>query len=173
MKARKNSLHAKLYNFTYNSSLPDSLCPYFWKLVFAVIMFIPNFILQLPALIGTFIFKSKEDDSFENRKTGLAIYVVLVLVTCFIIANVHFTKCLLLHAYNKEWLNIAVVCDLVVIIVLIGWLFTVIKEQYFIFKYKEQYFIFKYKKSHLKKDNIITEYIKAKYNKYCPKIEWE
>ncbi len=34
-----NSWHARLYRFTYNSEPQDSLCPYFWSIVYATIMF--------------------------------------------------------------------------------------------------------------------------------------
>ena len=67
MKADSKSLHARLYKFTYSSDLPVNLCPYFWKLVWGVIILIPNFIIQLPILIYH-IFQDKEVISLIQRK---------------------------------------------------------------------------------------------------------
>src|ERR1700721_1251272 len=52
MELSSTSWHSKLYMFTYNSSLPISLCPYFWKLVLAIVLFIPLTVFYIPLIIG-------------------------------------------------------------------------------------------------------------------------
>ena len=72
MKARKKSIHARLYRFTYGSryGLPDSLCPYFWKLVVSLVWFVPNLILQLPVLIYNYFAKEEPDDVVTTITNG-------------------------------------------------------------------------------------------------------
>ena len=51
MELKLNSWYVWLWNYTYNKQLPSNLCPFFWKLILAIILFIPNFILRLPLVI--------------------------------------------------------------------------------------------------------------------------
>lgn len=46
-----NSLSARFYRWFYNQSyMPNNICPYFWKLVLAVVFCIPYGIYLLPAM---------------------------------------------------------------------------------------------------------------------------
>ena len=51
MKIKTNSIHAKIYRFVYSSDLPMNLCPYFWSLIWAIVVFIPDLIIKLPVLL--------------------------------------------------------------------------------------------------------------------------
>lgn len=66
----------------------------------------------------------------------------------------------------------------------IGWLATIVFGAIFLFKWTKQkwenrnvkydedgYRI--WTKPEVKQPSIITEFVKAKYNKYCPKIDWD
>ena len=165
MKANKNSLHSKLYKFTYNSELPINLCPYFWKLVFAFIVFIPNFILQLPPII----FKDTEDCK-DKRDSGIIIYILLGLLYLILFFNYHLIKAIFgCYSYTQECVNLAIGINTFIFVIVS--IIMIDKYQYeilslFINQNKDD-------SKEEKTPNIIIEFIKAKKNKYCPKIDWE
>lgn len=156
MKANTNSWHSKLYSLTYSKRLPDNLCPYFWKLIIAIIVFIPNIIIQFPCFIIPYF---KEDDCKEKRIIGFCSYFILLTVSSIIYLNYNLVKAIFnCYSYSSELANITAVFE-VVILLAIG---TILGSNYYSDHrvYKE------------KTPNILTEFIKAKYGKYCPKIEW-
>lgn len=160
MKADRNSLHAKLYEFTYTSDLPINLCPYFWKLVWATIIFILNFIIQLPALIIN-VFTKDSDDCKERRSMGIAIYIALLIIFGYSIITFHWIKMMFqCYSYSQELANIGLGFNLVIFIV----------SSFFFIKYllgKRR------KRIKEKRPNLVVEFVKGKYGKYCPKIDWE
>lgn len=162
MKANKNSLHAKLYEFTYTSDLPINLCPYFWKLVWGTIIFIPNFILQLPALIIILFTKYDDDDDCgERRNMGGVTYLVLMLLFLYLVPTINWIKALFnCYSYAQDLAIIGGGFNSIIFIV----------SAFFFIKYhlrKRQRRIEK------NRPNIVVEFVKAKYGKYCPKIDWE
>lgn len=162
MKANKNSLHAKLYRFTYVSELSKSLCPYFWKLVFAFIVFIPNFIIQIPALIMDFCQKNSSSDANERRGTGTILYILTIALIYYIGATYNWIKAMFhCYSYTQNLANGGWFVNLVILLVLIGYGISALKD-----KLKEK----KYNKP--VKESIVKEFVKAKLNNYCPKIEW-
>ena len=53
MELNLNSLTAKLYRWFYKQNeMPSSLCPYFWKMILACILYIPLFLFDLPSRIA-------------------------------------------------------------------------------------------------------------------------
>ena len=163
MKANKNSLHARLYKFTYTSELPKSLCPYFWKLVFGIIVFIPNFIIQLPSLIMNFFQKDVSNDAKDNRIAGVVLYMLTIALCYYIAGTFNWVKAMLdCYSYNQVYANVGWLVNTAIGGILIGW---------FIGKLKENYKSKRYNKPI--KDSIIKEFIKAKMDNYCPKIDWE
>lgn len=163
MKANKNSIHAKLYGVTYNSELPENLCPYFWKLVWATIILIPNIIIQLPALILKIFSKDSDlDDCYERRKAGLGIYFALMILSLYLLPTINWIKAIFnCYSYSQEFAIIGGGLNSIIFIV-VSFFFI----RYIINKKSERIV-------EEKKPNIVTEFIKAKYNRYCPKIEWE
>lgn len=160
MKADRNSLHAKLYEFTYTSDLPSNLCPYFWKLVWATIIFIPNFIIQLPALIIN-LFRRESYDCSDFRALGIITYILLAVVYGYGMATFHWTKAMFnCYSYSSELANWGIGLNAGFIVITLGVLLVnhLVKPQ----KNKKE-----------KKPSIIKEFVKAKYNRYCPKIDWE
>lgn len=59
MELSINSWHSKLYNIFYTKGLPQSLCPYFWKLVLAIFLFIPVTLWYFLWIVSTLIIKGK------------------------------------------------------------------------------------------------------------------
>lgn len=169
MKVYENSLHAKLYKFTYSSNLPTNLCPYFWKLVFGFLVFIPNFLLQLPALIYNLFKREYDDDCGDNRSTGFAFWIVVLIL--YLYGRITYNMILAFMNYNPydlKWASAGMVINIAIIVIAM-W-----------FVSKKLYENYKYKKTVAKggvyaedEPSIIEEFIKAKYNKYCPKLEWK
>ena len=155
MKLNQNSLHSKLYEFTYESNLPINLCPYFWKLAFAFIVFIPNFILKLPSIVIN-LFK-KDYIREEEKSFGFVCYFILFAI--FIIAKSQFDLIKSIfgcYHYDSILANFGWMIDIFVLTLVL----------YYFIKDKLE------NKSIDVSDNIIVEFAKAKYGQYCPKINW-
>lgn len=159
MKANKNSIHSKLYYFTYDSDLPDNLCPYFWKLLFAFLVFIPNLIIKFPYFIlDKLFFKHEYNTSTDQTAKGLMTWILLFIIYSISFVNWHLIKAIFnCYSYISECANLALGFDIICLIII-------------------SIIIYNY---HVKKDmisdtiNIPIEFIKAKYNNYCPKIDWK
>ncbi|MES3018205.1 MAG: hypothetical protein V4721_10520 [Bacteroidota bacterium] len=159
MKANTKSIHAKLYTFTYTTDLPNNLCPYFWKLVFATLVFIPNFVIQTPALIWNFFSKTFTDLN-EKRGVGFVIYVAITILSFIGFTNYHLIKALFnYYSYDHGAAVNGGIIDSGIAICLIWSLIA--------------YWIRKHRKYSPPKDSVLKEFVKAKYNNYCPKIDWE
>jgi len=162
MKADSKSLHARLYKFTYSSDLPVNLCPYFWKLVWGVIILIPNFIIQLPILIYH-LFKSKNyrrcETPGDNRGNGIAVWIGLALLTGYIYLHYHMVKAVFnAYSYDSDLATIGTIMDIVLLLIFLGLWYSEWRKA----NPKEE-----------KPPGVVQEFIKAKYNNYCPKLEWD
>jgi hypothetical protein len=166
MKVHKNSLHAKLYRFTYEKGLPPNLCPYFWKLVGAAIIFIPHFIFRLPVTIRQWIMKDKEFvGPNECLGISLVIWILLTFAVWYIIGQVNWFKAMFgCYSYSQGWANFGWGVNLFAIIIT----FFVLRHEY------PEWFSSKgeYGEYQEKRPNIIVEFFKAKYHKYCPQLQW-
>ena len=86
MELKLNTWYVWLWNYTYGESLPNNLCPFFWKLVAAMLLFIPNLILRIPVVIIN-LFHSKHNRMGKNdARTGIgSVIYVIVVIAIFII----------------------------------------------------------------------------------------
>lgn len=164
MKLNSNSLFAKLYKFTYTTkNLPNNLCPYFWANLWAFITFIPSIILQLPALIFGNLFNMsifKGYDTSDRINIGFKTIFTSIIILLVVIFEYNFLKALF-GAYSYEYLiaNIALVINCVILgIILLIIVITKIQDINYSGKLD---------------NNVLIQFIKAKYNKYCPKIDWK
>ena len=158
MKVKRNSLHARFYKFMYcTNTLPLNLCPYFWKLVLAIV--------TLPLTVFSFPFTNNR--SFGDRFGNLFAVAFCELCTASIglLVSMLFGWVDRHSQINLKDLGIANAVGLsifaiVAVVCYIGHLISSKKEN---------------SKSIAKekKPSIIIEYIKAKKNKHCPMIEWE
>jgi len=157
MKASTNSWHARLYNWTYASELPSNLCPYFWKIIIGILWFIPSVILSIPVIVLDKIEKSTIPFEPQERNIlGFAIWLCLLGCTIALIGVITMLGAVLgLTAWNGLSMAIALLICVAVPVLFIMWL---IKRKEYNFE---------------KKPNIFTEFFKAKYNNYCPKIDWK
>ena len=180
MKLNQNSLSARLYRWFYlTDSMPQNLCPYFWKLVIMWIIIIPYGLVTLPAVR----FKS-ELDGWSMRFIGgafmwlmiFAVFVAIFPLTYFIWG--WFDPKSTFGAWQITGIFIWVVTAICLMIWGIMEFIQRRKEKSwkkhveYIWNNEGGYVPNPEYVPYTPKPNIIIEFIKAKYNKYCPTIEW-
>ncbi len=162
MNLTKNSKHARLYRWFYSADdMPQSLCLYFWKLLFAIILFIPAWIITWPAHIIFPLLGDEESDLTGDALLSGAVYVALAALWC--------VGCFVFCLFNiqlplNEHINGAILdsgfCGALVIFFALGIFIDYIDDKRIP------------KKENKEEVNIIYTFIKAKTDKYCPKITW-
>ena len=175
MELNKNSISSKLYRWFYGTNgLPNNLCPYFWKVVLMYLTIIPYILISIPVVVYDMFDKQYENtDRSTGGRLGVSIGVyagVLILISLITSVVGLFT-----HIEPKsfwefsQFLGWLLWLGLIVAGVLHG--ITYLREYTTTDKsyYSETEKKWIYKKT---KVNLTTEFIKAKYNKYCPKIDW-
>ena len=177
MKLNQNSISSKLYRWFYGTNvLPNNLCPYFWKLVLAWLVLIPYSLVCAPVIVAELIDK---DYKYQDNSTGKRIgFSVLIYFMLFCISSMLSVIGLLFITPEKDTfymfmvtLGIMIWAAAIVVGVIEG--VGALKEWNYSRKInydengrriwgepKEQ------------KTYLVVEFTKAKYNKYCPKIDW-
>jgi hypothetical protein len=166
MKLNQNSLSAKLYRWFYKTdTMPTNLCPYFWKLVTAVILSPLLSIYTLPYKIINY--KRQRWDTYGDMLgISLVCWCLIAAIICMISS-----LGLFFYIPDKDsllWtmMSIGFICWGSLILGGITWAITKTVEYLLNDNHS--------KKSNAEKtDNIIVEMVKAKYHKYCPKIDWK
>ena len=83
MTLNYNSFNAKLYRYFYNErEMPNSICPYFWKLLMAWVFIIPVSIFSFPAVIGEII--TKQSVGLFRVFASFFLYLVICVVTAMV-----------------------------------------------------------------------------------------
>lgn len=178
MELNRNSISARVYrNFYETSRMPESLCPYFWKLVAAWPLTILFFPLILPFLIAD-KFKGDNDNTRmpfpAQALIGLIMYAVVFCVFCVgvTISSIWITHYQGTHWY--EWYLTGFVAMFVALVGSIVFLISELKERRRQKRMESRYDENgNYLPTEEEKPNILVEFVKAKYNKYCPKIDWK
>lgn len=147
MTLDSNSAIAKYYRWFYaTQKLPNNLCPYFWKLLIAVVC--------APLAIIIYTFK-KVAVLGIIMSWVLKVAMILwcsIIVLFYLYAHVQLILAVFdYYGYDSEAANIALVLDCTIAVIFaIG--FTI---------------------SHFSQKNYVAvEFVKAKYNRYCPQINW-
>jgi len=173
MQLSKESTTASLYRWYYaTKNMPQSLCPYFWKVVVMYLTLIPYTIFSLPYMILNG--KDKSSGWGEKPGTGLLLYIGLGLVAAmFWSLTIFFVGLYPKDSFAQGMQILGLMLWLVVIVctVIFGskWLYGKYKQSKI--KYDEHgYRIWEPVKE--KEPNLLVEFVKASYNKYCPKIDW-
>ena len=174
MKLDHNSLSARLYRWFYQVyDMPSNLCPYFWKLAFMYLVIIPYSIIVLPKII----FKNDPGSDDVRIISSLLIWAMaffgftaIYSIVTYLIWGVG-SKDSLMLGLQKVGL-IALITSTVVLIML--GIFNIKpskRNQKRIWSDEEYDYIDNpdYRPSFFA---ITKEFIKAKYYKYCPKIDW-
>ena len=179
MELNYNSLSAKVYrNFYETSRMPESLCPYFWKLVVAW----PITILFSPLLIPFWIVDKLNGGDGESvpfpvqALIGILMYTAVFCVFCLgvTISSIWITYYQGTNLYGFYVSGFIIMFGLLVVGIIL--LFRELKERR---RQKRRERLYDeegnyiYSEYEPEKPNIFVEFIRAKYNKYCPKIDWK
>ena len=156
MELSKNSWHVWVYKMTYGYyKLPHNLCPYFWKLLLALITFPVNAVWTGPAYIKSFSLNQKwYKDGFwggGNYAKGFAFNIILSVITSMVLM------------WFRD--NEAIIAAGIVGYTVVGFILLCIGVN----KYSKKY----PKKEKVKKPNVFIEFIKATYRKNCPMLMWK
>lgn len=177
MELKTNSLSARVYREVYNTRhMPESLCPYFWKLVLGY----PLIVVLLPLLIPTWIMmkfqKDEPDTDFPigaKALMGVLMYgfVFMVFVVCVFISAFWIT-------YYEGTIMFRFYFSGGFISLILGVVFgclgiKILYEQHRRRRRERLYDEGGNYSPIEEKPNLIVEFVKAKYNKYCPKITWK
>jgi hypothetical protein len=159
--------------------MPQTLCPYFWKLVIMWVFLAPVGLISLPLVMA----KEKADD-WPLRLLGGAVLWGIVFIAFLAIFPVTY---LFWGWFNPNttfriWQGTGILI----------WMITIISSIVFIIlhlykkrrdnrRHTQREWIWDENGDNIRnpdyvpyeeKQSIIIEFIKAKYNKYCPKIDW-
>ena len=187
MEIQYNSINARIYRWFYNvSDMPESLCPYFWKLLWLYIAIVPMLVISLPFQIYD---KFDKQDNGERLIGGIVGYAILFFgssmlsaLFCLLFGFPHIDKDSVLS--NFIGLGIALWFLWIIIGIIVGIVKIVdYKKRTYYYEYeRENDYIarkYYYDKNHVKiyadeeQHSLIYIFIKAKYNRYCPKITWK
>lgn len=154
MTLNLNSFNAKLYRYFYDKSkMPDSICPYFWKLLMAWVFIIPVSLFSFPAVIAEII--TKQSYGLLRMFVSFILYLGLFCIVCMV-----FTVMLFFNNYDSDS-NIVKMGSTG----LIFWIFAIVIA----IIEGVKYFMYNNRLS----DSVIVGFIKSKYNRYCAKITWK
>lgn len=160
MNLKTNSWYVKLWDYMYAEDLPNNLCPFFWKLISAILLFIPTVILRIPVTIFNIFSINKIKKGDGRTGIGIIMYIIIVLLI-FAILSIYHWILYLFNAYSYD--NELATCGGFFLSVI---LLFIIRE---LWVKNDLNTISKEKIS----NNIIVNYTKSWYNNYCPKINWE
>lgn len=159
MKFNSTAWHAKLYKYIYSSNLPTNLCPYFWKVVWAMVWCVPYSILGAPALLMPRAFEIDGNKNL-NILAGLFSYCAIICVFAFLIIQYNLIKAALgCYSYDYELANITIVMDITIMVII---LLAMVIDWY---KTRKYY-------SCPSEPGLVMSFIQAKYKNICPIIEW-
>jgi hypothetical protein len=181
MKLNHNSLSARLYRWFYiTDQMPQTLCPYFWKLVIMWIFIAPVGILSLPLTII-----KQEADEWPVRIFGGAIlWGMLFLAFLMLFPLTYFIWGWLSPKTTfGAWQGTGILMwGLAVVFSIVWGILELNRRRREKIRHTQREWIWdengEYTRNpdyvpYEEKPNIIVEFIKAKYNRYCPKIDWK
>lgn len=185
MEISKKSWHFWVYSHFYMYAtetywLPKNLCPYFWKLMLALVLFIPLTIFLLPYTLLTFVIslidKEEEfsypvyvEDFFKGLFTNFGGFLLFVMVDMWWCIP---TAAQFKSGKESPIFMFGVICWVILITLGITQLCIKIKEG--IQKRKRiKRPLVPMVELKIKQPNIFVEFIKAKYKKHCPMIQWK
>lgn len=169
MKFSKNAWHARLYSLTYgtDASLPTNLCPYFWKLVLAGVVFAPLSLYYIPLFLILlalyYIGDNKDIVKYARGEGYLSSNIVFGIIATVALIVVYSMIACWFYPFGSSR-DVAIIGHALWILLFLGgiiYLLIWLRDKYRSKRVKEP------------SPNIITEFIKAKLQKYCPQIEWE
>jgi len=177
MKLNANSLNAKLYCWFYgvgSYQLPNNLCPYFWKLVLAWILVLPYGLLCTPFILTHELFSKsyRNGDNKFGERIGISTIMYMML---FVLFALGVAVGALFTTYVKGGLFYKVLPGGILFWLLFFCVGIYHGIKALVEKLRETKKVYDengYRIYPEKKPNLAVEFVKAKYNRYCPKITW-
>ena len=181
MKLNHNSISARLYRWFYiKDEMPQTLCPYFWKLAIMWILIIPYGLLSLPVIIG----KNEIEEWGTRALAGLFGWGILFCVFLALFTVTYFFW---------GWFDPKTTFGSWQMTGILIWMMTITstivlgiihlnqkrgekeenRQREYIWNENGEFVKNPDYAAYEERSSIIVEFIKAKYNKYCPKIDWE
>lgn len=178
MRLNKNSVSSRLYKWFYGISeyqgLPNNLCPFFWRVVLMYLTIVPYTLISVPVVVYDLFDKRYDNgDRSTGERLGISagVYIGMLVITALITAIVGFFTPIEPKSFWEfcQLLGFMFWIGLIVVGVIQGVKYlreySTTDKSY----YSETENKWVYRKTTV---NLTTEFIKAKYNKYCPKIDW-
>jgi len=175
---KRNGLNALAYRWFYglgDYQLPSNLCPYFWKSVLMYLTIIPYALFCVPVIVWEIFDKGYTNgDRKCGERIGLSIGLYIAM---FIVTSLFAALGLFFFDYAKDSFF-----DVISIPGILFWAFGLGISAWELFKFlgnrvtenkhywddeKHEYVTIK------SKPTLVAEFVKAKYNKWCPRIDWE
>lgn len=169
MVLSKNSWHWKLYKLTYTHErwdrMPTNLCPYFWKIVLAMLLFPFNFLITGPLKLLSLSGVGDEDIATDSYFRLFWPSIGFNFLLCLVYAMIAMFWYIPISMEAKPTITFVIgVCC---------WFLSIISSIAFGIKYLVNLAAKRHRPYKPDKPNIIVEFIKAKYNKSCPMVVWE
>lgn len=162
MNLNLNSWYVWLWDYTYEEDVPNNLCPFFWKLIAAMLLFIPNIILRIPVVIVNMFCNEYNKIERGDARTGIGALMYIIgiatILVCYTTYN-WFLWSINSYSYDYAAANIGGMFLLVGLFLLI---------RYYWLENEVGYKVVKTANT-----NMLTTYTKAWYNNHCPKINWK
>ena len=175
MKLNYDSYLSRLYRWFYlTDNMPNNLCPYFWKLVIMLILILPTAIISLPIILIETI--KKEEFTTYSERFGLS-FIAYVLIIALI--SIGAAACWPWFTYSKNsFLDNCAHLGVMMFVFgfaygiysLLKWIFNSISDRITYTTNDEGRKVYRERRE--PRPNIIVEFIKAKYEKNCPRVEW-
>ena len=180
MKLNHNSISARLYRWFYmTQDMPQTLCPYFWKLVVMWIFILPLSIITAPLMV----ISSKPEDWFGRIVGGLLIWGLLFCAFLLVFPLTYviwgwFSPRTTFGAWQRTGI---VLWAMLSVCATVWGILELNKRRREKIRHTQREWIWDENGDHVpnpdyvpyeKKPSIIIEFIKATYHKYCPKIDW-
>lgn len=181
MEIQYNSINARLYRWFYNvSNMPQSICPYFWKLLWVYLAIIPMVLVTLPMQI---YYKFAKQNNSERLRDGVISYIIFMIIFCMIsVFSLLFGYTPIKNTliYHVLCLGIALwYCALLMGVVIGAIKLYDIKKRTYYYDHDDYY----YRRYYYDNNNnkiyaepkywLLIAFIKAKYNRHCTKIIWK
>jgi hypothetical protein len=142
--------------------MPDSICPYFWKLLMAWVFVIPVSLFSFPAVIAEIITK-------QSYGLGRLFMSVVLYMALYCIVSMVFTVLIFTNHYDSESI-IVKMGSAGILIWVVAIVITVIAILELIQKKSQVEHL---RNSDKVSDSVIIGFVKSKYNKYCARITWK
>lgn len=158
MNLREKTWQTTLFKWFFNmEELPDNLCPYFWGIVVLYICLIPYTLLALPYFIGNkWLGDDDNPPTIVKAAIGFLLYLAMFILICMIL--IFFVDYSLVYIFGY-----------------LGWIITIMLGIRQTIIYVKNRKVDKWIDEGCPEDksSLISKFIKAKYNRYCPKITWK